>query len=98
MKDTDHPIRHLRVHPGDRANAQARESCARQNGQDGRGMAPSWAGATPLLHTLPWPRVILGVAPAHEETPPDVLPACVAEFLVETCVGIMANKVKTVPR
>src|SRR6266478_5412694 len=32
-------------------------------------------------------KVMLGVAPAHEEIPSDVLPARVAEFLDETCVG-----------
>jgi len=48
MKDTDHPMRHPRVHLLDRACARRRRSCARQNGQYGRGMAPSWAGATPL--------------------------------------------------
>lgn len=31
MKDTDHPIRHHRVHLGDRASAQWSESYARQN-------------------------------------------------------------------
>src|SRR5580698_2802008 len=56
VKGTDHLIRHPRVHPGERANAQARRSCARQKGQNGRGMAPSWAGATPLLHTIAWPK------------------------------------------
>ena len=32
-------------------------------------------------------KVRLGVAPAHEEIPSDVLPACFAEFLDEKCVG-----------
>jgi len=43
MKDTDHPIRHPRVHFGDRASAQRSESYARLNAQDGRGMAACWA-------------------------------------------------------
>jgi hypothetical protein len=29
-------------------------------GENGRGTAPSWAGATPLLHTFPWPKVNRG--------------------------------------
>ncbi len=37
MKDTDHPIRHPRVHLGDRANAQGTRSCARRDDQFGRG-------------------------------------------------------------
>jgi len=69
MKDTDHPIRHPRVHPGERANAQARESCARQKGQNGRGMAPSWAGATPLLHTVPCPKVTRGSLQPNKKLP-----------------------------
>src|SRR6266480_1360940 len=48
MKDTDHPVRHPRVHLSDRASPRRRRGCARQNGEDGRGMAPRWAGATPL--------------------------------------------------
>jgi hypothetical protein len=32
-------------------------------------------------------KVTRGVAPAQEEIPSDALPACVAEFLDETCVG-----------
>jgi hypothetical protein len=56
MKDTDHPIRHPRVHLGDRVSAQRSESYARQSAQDGRGMAPCWAGATPLFATCSWPR------------------------------------------
>ena len=51
------------------------------------GKTPCWAGATPLLHTVPWPKVMLGVAPAHEEIPPHVLPECADEFLDETYVG-----------
>jgi hypothetical protein len=56
MKDTDHPIRHPRVHFGDRASAQRSESYARLNAQDGRGMAACWAGATPLFATGSWPK------------------------------------------
>src|ERR1700730_16291786 len=48
MKDTDHPVRHPCVHRPERASARRRRGCARKNGQYGRGMAPSWAGATPL--------------------------------------------------
>ena len=56
MKDTDHRIRHPRVHRGDRVNAEGSESYARQNSRDGRGMAPCWAGATPLFASVPWPK------------------------------------------
>jgi len=48
MKDTDHPMRHPRVHLPDRASVRWRRGCARQEAQSGRGVAPSWAGATPL--------------------------------------------------
>jgi hypothetical protein len=64
MKDTDHRIRHPRVHLGDRASAQRSESYARQNAQDGRGTAAYWAGATPLFATGSWPKDN-GVAPAQ---------------------------------
>jgi hypothetical protein len=37
MKDTDHPMRHHRVHLSDRASARRRRGCARQKGQFGRG-------------------------------------------------------------
>jgi len=56
MKDTNHPIRHPRVHRGGRASAQRSESYVRQDAQDGRGMAPCWAGATPLFATGSWPK------------------------------------------
>ncbi len=56
MKDTDHSIRHPRVHLGDRASAQRSERYARLNAQDGCAMAPCWAGATPLFATCAWPK------------------------------------------
>src|SRR6266568_4678045 len=62
-KEPVHPVRHPRFHPGERANAQTRESCARQNEQNGRGMAPCWAGATPLFR-LSAAQKVRGVAPA----------------------------------
>jgi hypothetical protein len=34
MKDTDHPVRHPRVHLGDRANAQGTRGCARRDEQE----------------------------------------------------------------
>jgi len=37
MKDTDHPIRHPRVHLDDRASAQGTRSCAWSDYQFGRG-------------------------------------------------------------
>jgi len=64
MKDTDHRMRHPRVHLSDRASARRARGCAEPNGQYGRGMAPSWAGATPLFATCSW-RKNRGVAPAH---------------------------------
>jgi hypothetical protein len=64
MKDTDHPIRHLCAHFGDRASARWRGSYARQNAQDGCGMAPCWAGATPLCR-LSAAQKVRGVAAAR---------------------------------
>src|SRR5260370_8394527 len=63
-KGSVHPVRHPRVQLGERASAQARESFARQNGQNGRGTAPSWAGATPLFR-LSSAQKVHGVAPAR---------------------------------
>src|SRR5207245_10755620 len=53
MKGSVHPVRHPRVHLGERARAQARESFARQNGLNRRGTAPRWAGATALMQHVP---------------------------------------------
>jgi len=64
MKDTVHPVRHPRVHLPDRASVRRRIGCGRQNGSYGRGMAPSWAGGTPLFATCSW-RKNRGVPPAH---------------------------------
>src|SRR5437879_2557501 len=52
-KGSVHPVRHPRVQLGERASAQASESLARQNGQNGRGTAPSWAGATLYKRVAP---------------------------------------------
>ncbi len=65
MKDTEHPVRHPRVHLPDRASARRKRGCARQEAQFGRGMAPSWAGATPFFATCSW-RKNRGVAPAQQ--------------------------------
>ena len=67
MEDTDHHIVHPRVHLGDPASTHRRRSCARQNGQDGRGMAPCWAGATPLLHTVLCPKWLVGRSSPRRE-------------------------------
>jgi hypothetical protein len=56
MKGTNHLLCHPCVHLDDRTSAQCSGSYARQKAQDGRGVAPRWAGATPLLHTVPWPK------------------------------------------
>jgi hypothetical protein len=56
MKDTDHPISHARVHLPGRASARGRSACARQDAQFGRGQITALGGATPLLHTVPWPK------------------------------------------
>src|SRR5437773_4349948 len=66
MKDTDHRARHPRVHYPDRASARRKRGCARQKAQFGRGVAPSWAGATPLLAAKGWPKRH-GVAPARKQ-------------------------------
>jgi hypothetical protein len=67
MKDTDHPIRHLCAHFGDRASARWRGSYARQNAQDGCGMAPCWAGG-PHFCTRFRAQSESWVAPAQQET------------------------------
>ncbi len=36
MRDADHPIRHFRFHPGDRASAQGTKGCAWRDDQFGR--------------------------------------------------------------
>jgi hypothetical protein len=84
MKDTDHPIRHLRVHLGDRANAQGTRGCARRDDQFGRGQNPLLGWSDPTFTHGSVAKVMPGVAPAQGEIPSDVLPARVAEFLDET--------------
>src|SRR5260370_1825400 len=68
-KGSVQPGRHPSVQLGERASAQARESFARQNGQNGRGTAPSWAGATPLFHTVPCPKVTRGSLQPNKKLP-----------------------------
>jgi len=79
MKDTEHPVRHPRVHLPDRASVRRRRGCARRNGQYGRGMAPSLARATPLFATCLW-RKNRGVDPAQQMR---VVPACTARIRTE---------------
>jgi hypothetical protein len=69
MKDTNHHIRHPRVHLGHLACAYDRGSWAQRDGENGRGTAPSWAGATPLLHTFPWPKVNRGSLQHNNKIP-----------------------------
>ena len=78
MKGSVHPVRHPRVHLGERASAQARESFARQNGQNGRGMPPCWAGAThdSLSRTVP------NLGEAGEEGRNYVLQLCLHHLLL----------------
>src|SRR2546425_12610142 len=46
-------------------------------------MAPFWAGATPLLHTVSVAKVMPGVAPALKEISCSVSRACAAGFQTE---------------
>jgi len=56
MKDTDHRLVHPRVHHPDLASAARRRDCTCRDTRFGRGMAPCWAGATPLFGTVPCPK------------------------------------------
>jgi len=87
MKYKDHHTRHPRGHLGDRASAQGARGCAWRDDQFGRGQNPVLGWSDPTFAHGSVAKVMLGVAPAHEEIPSDVLPACVAEFLDETCEG-----------
>ncbi len=80
MKDTDHPIRHPRGHLVDRASAQGTRGCAWRDEQFGRGQNAVLGWSDPTFAHGSVPKVMLGVAPAYEEIPSDVLPACVAGF------------------
>lgn len=86
MKDTDHPIRHLRVHLGDRANAHGTRGCAGRDDQFGRGQNPLLGWSDPTFAHGSVAKSILGSL-QPTKIPSDVLPACVPEFLAETCVG-----------
>jgi hypothetical protein len=89
-------MRHPRGHLRDRASAQRTRGCAWRDDQFGRGQNTVLGWSDPTFAHGSVAKVTLGVAPAHDEIPSDVLPACVAEFLDETCVGKRMNKVKTV--
>ena len=87
MKDPDHYMRHPRRHLGDRASTQETRGCAWPDDQFGRGQNTVLGWSDPTFAHGSGAKVTLGVAPAREEIPSDVLPARVAEFLDETCVG-----------
>jgi hypothetical protein len=87
MKGKDHQMRHPRGHLGDRASAQGTRGCAWRDDQFGRGQNPVLGWSDPTFAHGSVAKLIPGVAPAHEEIASDVLPASVAEFLDETCVG-----------
>jgi hypothetical protein len=87
VKDPDHHMRHPRGHLGDRASAQRTRGCAWRDDQFGRGQNTVLGWSDPSFAHGSVAKLMLGVAPAHEEIPSDVLPARVAEFLDETCVG-----------
>src|SRR5204862_77746 len=82
----DHHMRHPRGHLGDRASAQGARGCAWRDDQFGRGQNPVLGWSDPTFAHGSVAKVVLGVAPAHEEIPSDVLPACVAEVLDEARV------------
>jgi hypothetical protein len=89
MKDKDHHMRHPRGHLGDQASAQRTRGCAWRDEQFGRGqnIMLGWSDPTFVHSSVAKAKVMLGIAPAREEIPFDVMPASVTEFLDETCVG-----------
>ena len=70
MKDTDHPIRHPRVHLGDRASAQGSESYVRQNAQKWprNGCVLGWSDAT-FCHWLVAKRPLGSLQPNQSDKP-----------------------------
>jgi hypothetical protein len=67
MKDTDHPIRHLRVHHGDRVNPARRGSCAVEWAEWTRnGSELGWSDPTFAHGSVP--KSDSWVAPAQQET------------------------------
>jgi hypothetical protein len=80
MKDTDHPIRHPRVHLGDPANANGTRGCAWRDYQFGHGQDNVLGWSDPTFAHGSVAKVMPGVAPAHKEIPSGGLPACVAGF------------------
>jgi hypothetical protein len=86
-KDNNHHMRHPRGHLGDRASAQGTRGCGWRDYQFGRGQNTVLGWSDPTFAHGSVAKVMLGVAPAHEEIPFGVLPARVTEFLDETCVG-----------
>jgi len=87
MKDTHHHMRHPRGHLGDRTNVQGTRGCVSREDQFGHGQNTVLGWSDPTFAHGSVAKLIPGVAPAHEEIASDVLPASVAEFLDETCVG-----------
>ena len=80
MKDTDHHMRHDYGHLGDRASAHGTRGCAWREDQFGRGQDTVLGCSDPTLGHGSVPKVMHGVAPAHEDISSNVLPACVARF------------------
>ena len=74
MKDTGHLSRHRRVHLGDRATAQRTGSYAWRDIQFKHGQNTGLGWSDPTFVDGSVPKVMLGVAPAHKETPFGVLP------------------------
>jgi hypothetical protein len=95
MKDTDHPIRHLRVHLGDRANAQGTRGCARRDDQFGRGQNPVLGWSDPNFAHGSVAKSILGSL-QPTKIPSGVLSACVPRILRRNMCRDRMNKVKTV--
>jgi hypothetical protein len=56
MKHTVHPIVHFSVHRRIFGRVRSRRSCAWHDDQFGHRQTPDWAGATPLLCTVPCPK------------------------------------------
>ena len=78
MKYPDHHMRHPRGHNGDRASAQGTRGCAWRDDQFGRGQNPVLGWSDPLLHTIPWPKCLVG-----RSSPTRNFPGARGENLVE---------------
>jgi len=76
MKDTVHPTRHPRVHLGDPASAPRRRTCARRNGDSGRGQNTVLGGSDPTFGGFQPPKPKWGRSRPSRRKRDRVLAAC----------------------